>query len=181
MDKTGLRSVIGARKRALTSLQIERASARLTRRFLATDAYRSCRTLFGYCSYNQEVRTEPILLQALKDEKTLALPRIFGRELRFLIVEDLKDLRPNRMGIPEPCETAAEASDEHALILMPGLAFDPSGRRLGYGGGYYDRYLARHTGHTLIALCYDFQLLDGLDGAPHDVPVDMVISEDTDL
>lgn len=58
---------------------------------------------------------------------------------------------------------------------MPGLAFDPSGRRLGYGGGFYDRFLAREPGHPTLALCYDFQLLPHVETAPHDVPVDQVL------
>ena len=70
------------------------------------------------------------------------------------------------------------AVDETALILMPGLAFDPAGRRCGYGGGFYDKWLAEHPGHPLLALCYGFQMLERLDTDPHDVPVDFVISED---
>ena len=60
---------------------------------------------------------------------------------------------------------------------MPGLAFDLQGRRCGYGGGYYDRWLARHPGHPLLALCYDFQVFPHLETDPHDVPVDAVLSE----
>ena len=61
---------------------------------------------------------------------------------------------------------------------MPGLAFDPAGHRVGYGGGFYDKYLEAHPGHRLVALCYPFQLLDHLEVEEHDIPVDRVICAD---
>ena len=67
------------------------------------------------------------------------------------------------------------ADDRDALVLMPGLAFDPQGHRMGYGGGFYDRFLAREP-HPTIALCYDFQLLSDLPVQAHDIPVDAVLS-----
>ena len=121
------------------------------------------------------MRTGEILRRALADGKALALPKVCGREMRFVAVRDLSTLAPGAMGIPEPPDEPA-AGDERALILMPGLAFDKSGHRVGYGGGYYDRYLARHPLHTLIALCYDFQLVDAIDRAEHDMPVHQVIA-----
>ena len=68
-----------------------------------------------------------------------------------------------------------EADDPAALVLMPGLAFDPQGHRLGYGGGFYDRFLAAEP-HPTIALCYAFQLLPQLETEAHDIPVDAVLS-----
>ena len=78
-------------------------------------------------------------------------------------------------GIPEPVDDGPEADDPAALVLMPGLAFDPQGHRLGYGGGFYDRFLAAEP-HPTIALCYAFQLLPRLETEAHDIPVDAVLS-----
>ena len=64
-----------------------------------------------------------------------------------------------------------------SLVLVPGLAFTPAGHRVGYGGGYYDRWLAAHPGHPTVALCYDYQLTDELEAEAHDVPVDMVLTD----
>ncbi|MCI8525160.1 MAG: 5-formyltetrahydrofolate cyclo-ligase [Oscillospiraceae bacterium] len=177
MDKQTLRAAMRAQKRALTAAQIDDCSARLARRLQAHPAYRNARSLYGYLSYNQEVRTRPLLAQAQRDGKRVAVPKVFGAEMRFLWLDDLAAVSPGYAGIPEPLAGGPEADDPAALVLLPGLAFDPAGRRCGYGGGFYDKWLAAHPGHPLGALCYGFQLLDRLETDPHDVPVDFVLAE----
>lgn len=177
MDKHQLRREIGAQKKLLIQQQIEDCSARLARRLFAHPAYQSARSIYAYLSYNQEVRTAAILQQAQEDGKRVAVPKIYGDEMRFLWLDDLTAVAPGAYNIPEPVADGPEADDPTALILMPGLAFDPQGHRCGYGGGFYDKWLAAHPGHPLLALCYGFQLLDHLDTDAHDVPVDYVIAE----
>ena len=94
--------------------------------------------------------------------------------MEFILVEDLSLVTPSAFGAPEPVEDGPVARDETALVLVPGIAFDCRGHRLGYGGGYYDRFLAREPEHPTIALCYDFQLLPNLEAEPHDIPVQTV-------
>ena len=74
-------------------------------------------------------------------------------------------------------DLALSCKDTFALVLMPGLAFDREGHRIGYGGGFYDRFLEQEPNHPTVALCYGFQMYDHLDTDPHDIPVDLVISE----
>lgn len=88
--------------------------------------------------------------------------------------------RAGAYNIPEPIADGPEADDETALVLMPGLAFDPEGHRCGYGGGFYDKFLAAHPNHPTIALCYGFQMFDHLDVDAHDIPVDAVLSADVE-
>lgn len=178
MDKTALRRQIAAKKRAMTPEQIESASRRLAERLFATDLYQNALSVYGYLSFNEEIRTLPILRRALADGKRVAVPKVFGDEMRFLWMDDLSLVAPGYYDIPEPIADGPAADDPLALVLMPGLAFDPEGRRVGYGGGFYDRYLAAHPDHKLVALCYGFQLVDHLDCEAHDVPVDMVIADD---
>jgi 5-formyltetrahydrofolate cyclo-ligase len=78
-------------------------------------------------------------------------------------------------GIPEPIADEPVADDPTALVLMPGLAFDPQGHRIGYGGGFYDKFLAAEPNHPTLALCYDFQMLDHVQTQPFDVNVDCVL------
>lgn len=178
MDKKTLRAEIGRKKRALTQTQIAECSARLAERLYAHPAYRNAKSIYGYLPYNQEVRTTPMLERAQKDGKRVAVPKVYGDIMRFLWLDDLNAVAPGGWDIPEPIADGPEADDETALILMPGLAFDPEGRRCGYGGGFYDKWLAEHPGHPLLALCYGFQMFERLDTDPHDIPVDFVISED---
>lgn len=175
MNKQALRAQIREKKRAMTEEEIVSRSMALTEKFLSTDAYRQAKTIYGYLSYNQEVRTGPLLAQALKDGKAVAVPKVCGEEMRFILMTDLDAVAKGYAGIPEPIADGPIAQDPTALVLMPGLAFDRQGRRLGYGGGFYDKFLAAEPNHPKIALCYDFQLLPALETDSHDIPVDLVI------
>ena len=175
MDKKALRAEVRAKKRALTEAQIEAYSAELAAQLFAHPLYRAAKSLYGYLSYNQEVRTMPILRQAQADGKRVAVPKVYGDEMKFLWLDNLDRTVCGAYGIPEPVGDEPEAGDETALILMPGLAFDPEGHRCGYGGGFYDKYLAAHRAHPTIALCYGFQLYEHLDTDEFDIPVDAVL------
>lgn len=175
MDKTELRREIRARKRAMTEEEIETRSARLARLFFASEAYQKAKTIYGYLPYNQEVRTVPMLERALKDGKKVAVPKVYGEEMKFLYLDDLNAVAKGYAGIPEPIADEPVAQDETALVLMPGLAFDPQGHRIGYGGGFYDKFLAAEPNHPTLALCYEFQMLPKLDVEDHDIPVDTVL------
>lgn len=175
MDKAELRRYIRSKKQAMTAEQIAQKSEKLAKLFLALPQYRQAKTLYGYLSYNQEVRTEPILEQALRDGKRVAVPKIFGEEMRFIYLEDLSKVEKGYRGIPEPVETGAVAREEDALVLMPGLAFDRAGRRIGYGGGFYDKFLAKEPHHPTVALCYDFQVFNTVAAEETDIPVELVL------
>ena len=162
----------------MTVEQIERASAQLAEKLFAHPAYQRTPALYSYMSYNQEVRTRAIMERALADGKRVAVPKVYGDEMRFLWLEDLNAVAPGAYGIPEPVADGPVAGEPAALVLLPGLAFDRSGNRMGYGGGFYDKYLAAHPGHPTIALCYGFQLLPHLDTEDHDIPADTVIWSD---
>lgn len=175
MDKKELRRQIREQKRAMTPEQIEMASARLGELFIATEQYRQAKTIYGYLPYNQEVRTVPILERALADGKRVAVPKVYGEEMRFIYITDLSAVSLGYANIPEPIADEPVADDPTALVLMPGLAFDPQGHRIGYGGGFYDKFLEKEPNHPTVALCYEFQMLPHLQTQEHDIPVDCVL------
>lgn len=177
MNKTQLRALVREKKRQLTPSQITDCSVRLAQKLFSHPAYKNARTIYGYLSYNQEVRTMPVLQQAQRDGKRVAVPKVFGEEMRFLWLDDLTAVAEGAYGIPEPIADDPAADDETALVLMPGLAFDAQGHRCGYGGGFYDKYLQAHPQHPTLALCYDFQMFEHLDTDAHDIPVQFVLSE----
>jgi len=178
MDKKALRREIGEKKRALSEAQIEARSRMLADRLFATEQYRQCKSLYAYLSFNQQVRPGPIIERAWADRKRVAVPKVLGRGMVFIWIDSFDNLAPQgAYNITEPIEDGPVADDATALVLMPGLAFDREGRRVGYGGGYYDRFLEKEPDHPLVALCYDFQLVDHLEVEAHDVPVDVVITD----
>ena len=179
MNKKEMRAIIRSKKRAMTESQIVSASARLGQQFRSCDLYRDAKTIYGYQPYNQEVRTVPMLEQAIADGKRVAVPKCYGEEMRFIYIHDFTaEVAPGYANIPEPIADGPVADDPTALVLMPGLAFDPQGPRIGYGGGFYDRFLSAEPGHPTLALCYGFQMVDHLQTEEFDIPVDMVLWAD---
>lgn len=175
MDKQELRRYIRQRKRAMTEQEIGEKSEKLCRMLTQSDAFLRARTVYGYLPYNQEVRILPALEEALRQGKRVAVPKVYGEEMRFLYLDDLTRVETGYAGIPEPVADEPVAEDKTALVLMPGLAFDPKGNRMGYGGGFYDRFLRREPTHPTIALCYDFQMVESIPTQDHDIPVDTVL------
>ena len=175
MNKKELRSLIRQKKRAMTDAEIQEKSDKLAELFAASDAYRNAKTVYGYLPYNQEVRTVPMLQRAMEDGKRVAVPKVFGDDMKFIFISDLSRVEKGYAGIPEPVDDGPVADDPTALVLMPGLAFDREGHRIGYGGGFYDRFLAQEPDHPTLALCYDFQMQDALETEEFDIPVDTVL------
>ena len=175
MDKKELRRQIREQKRAMTTEQIEQASVRLGELFVQTQQYQQAKTIYGYLPYNQEVRTVPMLEQAMRDGKRVAVPKCYGDEMKFIYMDDLTKVENGYANIPEPIADEPVANDKTALVLMPGMAFTKNGDRMGYGGGFYDKFLAAEPDHPTVALCYDFQMVESLPTEEYDIPVDCVL------
>ena len=175
MDKKELRRQIREQKRAMTEEQIVAASSRLGELFLNCPQYKQAQTIYGYLPYNQEVRTVPMLEQAMKGGKRVAVPKCYGDEMRFIYMDDLSKVEKGYANIPEPIADEPVADDKTALVLMPGMAFTKDGKRMGYGGGFYDKFLAAEPNHPTVALCYDFQMVEDLPTEDYDIPVDCVL------
>lgn len=178
MDKGALRRAIGEKKRAMTEGEIESRSRVLAEKLFETEQYRRAEAIFIYLAFNQEVRTRSIIERAWAEGKRVAVPKIVGGEMRFIRFASFDELGAGYFGIPESRQDGPACEDGAALVIVPGLAFDRRGHRLGYGGGYYDRYLAGHPGHPTLALCYDFQLVEEIEAEEYDVPVDVVIADE---
>lgn len=175
MDKKELRRQIREQKRAMTEAEIVAASERLGELFRNCPQYQAAKTIYGYLPYNQEVRTVPMLEQAMKDGKRVAVPKCYGEQMRFIYMDDLSKVEKGYANIPEPIADEPVADDKTALVLMPGLAFTTDGKRMGYGGGFYDKFLASEPDHPTVALCYAFQMVEDLPTNDYDIPVDCVL------
>ena len=131
-----------------------------------------------YASLLSEVRTESLNGRTLADGKTLLLPKVRQNGLMDAIcVTDLSALRPGKMRIPEPQNGQAHDPMEIDIVLVPGIAFDKKGGRIGYGGGYYDRFLAK-TKALKVALAFEMQLVEDVHALAHDQLMDMLITEE---
>lgn len=158
-----------------------KADISIAQRLLEEPVYLRARFIYCYASVNDETGTERIIEESLLRGKKVALPRVRGkRRMEFCFIKSLADLRPGFMGIKEPgpwCRKAPVPS-EHTLFLMPGIAFDSSGGRVGYGGGYYDAYLQGNTLCTKAALAYSVQIAPAIPLCPEDIKTDMIVTEE---
>jgi 5-formyltetrahydrofolate cyclo-ligase len=182
--KAGLRRDMLARRAALAPDAVARASQAAAERIMALPAYREAREILAYLPVRNELDAGLVAGRALNDGKRLLLPRCRAGAPGLLdlgCVRCLSEVRPGRYGILEPPQQACQPPETFApdLILVPGLAFDVRGNRLGFGGGYYDRLLALPTADSAftVGLGYAFQLVLSLPAAPWDRPVNAVVTD----
>lgn len=179
MPKSLLRKAILARRLALSAPEQSAAASVIQDAFLSLPQYQAAGSVALYWAVNNEVSTERVMNHALLNGKALFLPAVEGAEIRFRRVTSLAALVAGRFGVKQPAAGCSAAEPEEIdQLVIPGIGFDLSGQRIGYGKGYYDRALHRLEGKgALTAFCYDFQIVDSLAGEQHDVNMDRIITE----
>ena len=178
-EKRELRGRINAETGALPDSYITESNTGIFLNLTSLSEFTSARNIMVYHSVGREPDTLRIAKTALEQGKTVAFPYCYrGGSMRAKAVKSLDELLPAMLGIPAPPETAPGISpEEFDLIIVPALTYARSGHRLGYGGGYYDRYLSGLSVAT-VGLVRQRLLVDVLPVEPHDVAVELLITED---
>jgi len=173
-DKKMIRQHILAERGVQT---VEKAAC-MAKKILGGEQFRKANSIFCYCAVAGEADTHAIIEAAWKDGKKVCVPHCCGNMMRAVLIESWDDLKySGSFGIPEPSNDGAVVpATEIDLIIVPGLAFDGDGYRLGYGGGHYDRLLASSAAVT-IGLCRAEYFFERLPREAHDMPVDCVITD----
>lgn len=182
--KAALRKEILGRRNATTKAERSSLSQAIVSEVLGLPAYQGAGTVLAYASFGSELETDGFLRRGLDEGKTLLLPKV-DRGKRRLVLFEIKDpesdLQPGVWGIREPRDDLGTPADPGGvdLVLVPGVAFDRRGGRLGYGAGFYDRLLSEDlcSGAALISGAFDSQMVEEVPNNEHDVPVDLVITE----
>lgn len=194
MDKKELRAFIRNQKKLLSDIEVVSRSKIVLDKLYSSEYYKQSQDIYTYVNYNQEISTIFLIEEALKCGKNVYVPKVFGDKMEFFKINSIIELKPGAYGILEPdvditsqnitkdCmkdNNDKESANPKAnnLMIMPGLAFDLNHNRIGYGGGFYDRYLNDNPIFYKIALCFDFQVVDLIETDEYDIPVDLVISE----
>lgn len=174
------------RKRILTRRDREpedlrrKKSQKIKKRLFSLKELKKAHTILFYYSKGSEVETKEMMEEALRKGKRVLLPKVRGREIYLGEIKDLeKDVEKGSFGILEPKETYRKPTPKGIdLVILPGIAFDLKGERIGYGEGYYDRFLKKIPKRIpLIGLAYDFQVIKNISGKKHDRRVSKVITE----
>ncbi len=162
----------------------ERLSGLIFERLVQLPQYQSARTVLCYVSFRSEVSTHTFIARMWADRKRVVVPYCLARHLELFCFSSFSDLAPGTLGILEPRPELREQNDRRAkvqeldLVVIPGLAFDRQGGRLGYGKGYFDRLLLGARPDALLAaVAFECQLFDAVPMQPYDVRVDMVITQ----
>lgn len=177
--KSDLRKALLARRKALSAERRVQESRAIMDRLRDLPAFRAARTIVGYAPQSEEVDILPLLAELAKKGRTVALPRTVRPTLEIFRWKDGDPLVPGPFGIREPSSGAGRLlPSEVDLVLVPGVAFDRRGHRLGFGHGYYDRFLSAIPDAAQVGVAFTEQLVDRVPDEPHDVTVDWLVLPD---
>lgn len=181
LGKQAMRNEVLTKRLMMTREANADFSQRITDNVAAMEAFRQAATVMAYWPFRNEVDTSLLVRAALADGKRVVLPRTIKSERRLathIITDVERDLRPGAYGIMEPLPDLPEArADEIQFVVVPGLAFDRVGNRIGYGGGYYDRFLPQLQRAAKVAVAFDLQMVHRVPAEARDRPVDYIVTE----
>jgi len=171
-----------AQRRVLSAETVRKSSEAIRSRIVGLPEYAEARVVHCYVSAkNNEVDTRRLISEALEEGKRIVVPVTNVRQQRLdhSEIKHLDELEPSVFGLSEPKEETRRriGIDEIELVIVPGLAFDPRGHRIGFGGGFYDRFLSEVQAPK-IALAYSFQVLEAIEVDPHDVKMDKIVTDE---
>lgn len=174
--KADFRNLVFQLRRQMSDAEADRLSGEILSRLRRLPVYINASRIYVYLDFGKEVRTRGLIEDALAAGKEVALPRIHDREMDFYPYVRGMALEKNSFGIEEPAE-GSPVFWEDALMILPGVAFDRFCSRIGYGGGYYDRYLEQHPSHDTVALAFSAQVFDQIPCDDKDIRPDRIVTE----
>lgn len=176
--KKDIRTEVKKSRREADAEMIRKNSDAICDTFLKLPEYASAKCVFTYMDCKNEVETKNVIEQCWKDGKTIAVPKVFGETMKYYAITSYDDLEEGYFGIREPKhELLQEVICEDGLMILPGVAFDVKRHRVGYGGGFYDRYLEQHPDMKKIAFAFEFQVFESVPFEVFDRQPEKIITE----
>ncbi|OUO80204.1 5-formyltetrahydrofolate cyclo-ligase [Blautia sp. An249] len=175
-QKKAIRKEIFSRRKQITLEELETFSQAITEKVAQLEAFQKSGHIYIYADYNHEVITRYLIEKAWSLGKEVAVPKVVGEAMVFYKLKDFAQLKPGYFGIPEP-EDGEIVTWEEAFMVMPGVAFDPMNHRVGYGGGFYDRFLEKHPKVLKAALAFECQIMPEVPYEATDIFPDWVVTE----
>ncbi len=160
---------------SLKKEEILEHSEQIRKKLFVLDAFSKSRIVMFYASFQSEVHTHQMIALALLSKKVL-LPKMSQQEIIPSLILSMENLLQSEHGILEPIDALPVKHSTIDLVIVPGIAFDSFGHRLGFGKGYYDKFLKKATHAVKIGLAFDFQVVDSLPSEAHDVAMDIVVT-----
>lgn len=181
MEKKEIRNLILNKRNNLKLKEKSLKDESIFKTLIENDLYKTSKNIFIFINYGSEVETKKIINKAIQEGKKIYVPKTIkeNKEMRAIEIKSLKNLKEDKFGILEPENFEGEINkNELDLIIVPGAAFDRRGNRIGYGGGYYDRYFSDlEINIKKVALSYELQLVKNIVSEKYDIKVDFIITE----
>ena len=178
--KNQMKTDMMAKRKSHASELIEKKSAAIMERLFALPEFVKAKTILFYAAKKDEVQTLQIIKKALDMDKTIALPItvVEGKNLVLAEIRNVNRLVEGAFGVLEPMDYMPVKPEEIDLVVVPGVAFDVHGDRLGHGMGYYDKLLKQMPDAVFVGLAFEFQIVEDIPEEEHDVAVHIVVTED---
>lgn len=181
MNKKNIRKIMSVKRNELTNNEVINKSKEIFLNILKLKEFIESTQVLCFLNIKNEVDTSFIINYYRKNNKKTAVPKVNGNEMEFYYFTNENDLISGYFNIPEPInlnESNKCIPNNNDVIIVPGLAFDKYGGRIGYGGGFYDKYLSKNKNLIKIAVAYDFQVIeDKLEISEFDIKPDYVVTE----
>lgn len=179
-EKADIRRFVLEKRNRLTKEELVLKSHDICNRLIHLEEYKNAKVIYFYMDFKNEVMTKLMIENAFMMDKKVALPKIDGDEMNFYYTESLGELKKGYFGILEP-DMKNPAEDKNALMIVPGVAFDESGFRLGFGKGYYDKFLSKHMEFTKMAVAFELQIVNAIPYEKHDITMDKILTETREI
>ena len=179
LTKKQIRQLLLEKRNALEDKEVKVNSQHIVKEIIASEEYQVCKQLFLYSPKGNEIDLSDLFSIAIKDKKAIAFPKVMSKEeIAFYRVLSLEDLTEGTFGVFEPNmqEGLVECSSE-TLMIIPGIAFDRQGIRIGFGAGYYDRYLSKNTPLASFGVAYPWQIFEELPKEDYDIALTRILSK----
>lgn len=176
--KTTIRKAMLSRTRSKSPEELLKYSESICKAIEENDVFQKSSIVFCFWSLPDEVNTHDLILK-WTSKKTILLPKVVGEKLELHMFTDMGCMKEGAFGIQEPTSEIFTDYSQIDVCIIPGLAFDKNGGRMGRGKGFYDRFLPKTHGYK-IGICFPWQIVDNLECAPWDIPMDEVITADCD-
>ena len=144
--------------------------------FFEIERVQNAQHFFVYTSFGTEIDTISLIKMLWKEGRHVYVPKVNGREMDFYEITSMQDLKKGYRDILEPIDTLLPVHGISGIMVMPGLAFDRMGHRIGYGGGFYDKYLSENRYLCSVGVAYDFQIVENVPTEENDVPLDIIVT-----
>lgn len=181
VERDNLRRQLVTRRKEMSGQEVDKQSKQICKRLEQLQPLARAQVIMGYSSIRNEVNLIPWLQQLKEQGRTILLPRVQGNCIEAIKLQDWTDMDSGSFGIREPRGEAFDAG-KIEVVLVPGLVFDANGYRLGYGKGYYDRFLPRLNQQCFkCGVCYEYQVVDSVFPHPEDIPVHWIVTDHSEV